>query len=45
MSILVTVLDVIAWIFTIAFEVVGLGVAAAFFIALFCAIMAFTDRG
>ena len=45
MSAIIGVLDVFAWVFSIACEVVGIAVAVAFFVALFCMIMAFTDRG
>lgn len=45
MNVIITVFDVIAWVFSIACEVVGIAVAVAFFVALFCMIMAFTDRG
>ena len=42
---IITVLDVFAYIFAIVCEVVGLAVAATFFVALFCVIMSMTDRG
>lgn len=45
MNVVIGVLDVIAWIFTIAFELVGVAVAVWFFVTLFCVIMSMTDRG
>ena len=44
MSIVINILDVIAWIFAIMCEIVGLAVAVVFFITLFSVIMALTDR-